>query len=219
VLHPDEDRPLMLTAAHVVGSLSLAHPLGQREVLLGAAFARPSSGDPRIGDVIASHPAEPSEEVQIDASLVRVDEHVTLTQLVRDRITSGRPRDLSGVDDLVTVFKRGINTPRLTRGLLDPTPEAFKVVLPQSGGGGALVRDYLRGWFVYGDGVPFAQPGDSGSIIVDEDDCVVAMLVALRTEPHRPPRPEDPAFVVPILDVLDGLGVSLAGPDRPCTLS
>jgi hypothetical protein len=69
VLHPDEDRPLMLTAAHVVGSLSLAHPLGQREVLLGAAFARPSSGDPRIGDVIASYPAEPSEEVQIDASL------------------------------------------------------------------------------------------------------------------------------------------------------
>ena len=78
----------MLTAAHVVGSLSLAHPLDQREVLLGAAFARPSSGDPRIGDVIASHPAEPSEEVQIDASLVRVDEHVTLTQLVRDTITS-----------------------------------------------------------------------------------------------------------------------------------
>jgi hypothetical protein len=128
----------MLTAAHVVGSLSLAHPLGQREVLLGAAFARPSSGDPRIGDVIASHPAQPSEEVQIDASLVRVDEHVTLTQLVRDTITSGRPRDLSGVDDLVTVFKRGINTPRLTRGLLDPTPEAFKVVLPQSGEGTVL---------------------------------------------------------------------------------
>ncbi len=83
----------------------------------------------------------------------------------------------------------------------------------------SLVRDYLRGWFVYGDGVPFGQPGDSGSIVVDEDDCVVAMLVALRTEPHRPPRPEDPAFVVPILDVLDGLGVALAGPDRPCTLS
>ncbi len=209
---------MMLTAAHVVGSLSAAHLLGQREVLLGRTAARASSGDPRIGEVIASHPAEPSEEVQIDACLVRVDDHVALTQVVRDTITSGRPRDLHGVDDLVTVFKHGINAPGLTRGLLDPTPEAFKVVLPQAGGP-PVVRDYLRGWFVYGDGVPFARPGDSGSIVVDEDDCVVAMVVALRTESHRPPQTEDPAFVIPILDILDGLGIGLAGPDRPCTVS
>jgi hypothetical protein len=207
----------MLTAAHVVGSLSAAHPLGQREVLFGTELARPSSADPRIGDVIASHPAEPTEEVQIDACLVRVDDHVTLTQVVRDTITSGRPRNLDGMDDFITVFKHGINAPGVTQGLLDPTPEAFKVVLPQAGGP-PVVRDYLRGWFVYGDGVPFARPGDSGSIVVDEDDCIVAMVVALRTEPYRPPQPDDPAFVVPIIDVLNGLGVALAGPDRPCTI-
>ncbi len=36
----------MLTAAHVVGSLSAAHPLGQREVLLRTGIAATTSGDP-----------------------------------------------------------------------------------------------------------------------------------------------------------------------------
>lgn len=208
----------MLTAAHVVGSLSAAHPLGQREVLLRSGVAAIPSGDSRIGDVVQSSPVEPSEEVLPDACLVRIDDHVTLGRVVREATISGRARDLSGVDDLVTVFKRGINAPGLTRGLLDPTPASLKVVLPQPGGP-PIVRDYLQGWFVHGDGVPFARPGDSGSIIVDEDECAVAMVVALETDPHRPVRAEDPAFVIPILSILDGLGVQLAGPDRPCALS
>jgi hypothetical protein len=208
----------MLTAAHVVGSLSSAYPLGQREVLLGTGVGAASSGDPRIGDVVASQPVEPCEEVRLDASLVLVDGHVTLGHVVRETVISGRARNLEGHDDLVTVFKSGINTPGLTQGLLDPTLESLKVVLPQAGGR-PIVRDYLRGWFVYGDGQPFARPGDSGSIVVDADDCAVAMIVALRTEPHREPQAEDPAFVIPILDILDGLAVRLAGPDRACVLA
>lgn len=208
----------MLTAAHVVGSLSAAHPLGQREVLLRTGVAAVPSGDPRIGDVIHSSPAEPSEEVLLDACIVRIDNHVTLGQVVRETIVSGRARDLSGSNDLVTVFKRGITTPGLTRGLLDSTPASLKVVLPQPGGP-PIVRDYLQGWFVHGEDGPFARPGDSGSIVVDEDDCVVAMVVALETDPQRPIRPEDPAFVIPILHILEGLDVRLIGPDRPCTLS
>lgn len=101
--------------------------------------------------------------------------------------------------------------------MLDPTPASLKVVLPQPGGPPA-VRDYLQGWFVHGDDGPFARPGDSGAIVVDEDDCVVAMVVALETDPQRPLRPEDPAFVIPILNILEGLDVRLTGPDRPCTL-
>lgn len=208
----------MLTAAHVVGSLSAAHPLGQREVLLRTGIVATTSGDPRIGDVIDSSPAEPSEEVLLDACLVRVEDHVTLGQTVRETITSARARDLTGLEDLVTVFKRGINPPGLTRGLLDPTPASLKVVLPQAGGP-PIIRDYLQGWFVHGDDGPFAEPGDSGSIVIDEDDCIVAMIVALETDPQRPLRPEDPAFVIPILNILDGLDIRLTGPDRPCTLS
>jgi hypothetical protein len=208
---------MMLTAAHVVGSPSSAHVLGQREVLLLSGVAAASSGDPRIGDVVLSDPAEPTEEIRLDASVVRVDGHVTLRQVVRETTTSGRARSLDGVDDLVTVFKRG-GTSGLTQGLLDPTPESLKVELPQAGGQ-PIVRDYLRGWFVEGHAGPFARPGDSGSIVVDEDECVVAMVVALRTDPRRGPRPSDPAFVIPILDVLEGLDVRLTGPDRRCTLS
>jgi hypothetical protein len=208
----------MLTAAHVVGSLSVAHVLGQHEVLLRTGLASTSSGDPRIGEVIDSAPAEPCEEVELDACLVRVEDHVKLGQVVRETITSGRARNLDGLNDLVTVFKRGANTPNLTQGLLDPTPESLKVELPQPHGP-PIVRDYLRGWFVYGEAQPFARPGDSGAIVVDEDDCVVAMVVALRTETQRAPQVDDPAFVIPILDILDGLGVRLAGPDRPCVLS
>jgi hypothetical protein len=69
-----------------------------------------------------------------------------------------------------------------------------------------------------GDGSPFARQGDSGAVVVDEDDCVVGMVVALKTATRLEPKPDDPAFVVPIVDVLNGLGVRLAGPDRACVL-
>lgn len=101
-----------------MGSLSAAHPLGQLEVLLRTGIATTTSGDPRIGDVIDSSPAEPSEEVLLDACLVRVADRVTLGQVVRETITSARARDLTGLEDLVSVFKRGINPPGLTRGQL-----------------------------------------------------------------------------------------------------
>lgn len=217
MLRSGEARPLLLTAAHVVGSLSAAHPQGRTDVLLRTGVASTSSGDPQIGEVIVSHPSEPCEEVELDACLVRVEDRVTLGSVLREHPTSGRARDLTGVEDLITVFKRGIRDPGLTRGLLDPTPVSLKVERQQPSGP-PTVRDYLRGWFVYGDEHPFARQGDSGSIVTDEDDCVVALVVALRTDPLREVRVDDPAFVVPIFDVLAGLDVRLAGPNRPCVL-
>lgn len=214
-----EGAPLLLTAAHVVGSLSAAHPLGQTEVVLGAMPISPASGDPHIGEVIVSHPPEPCDEVELDASLVRVDNDVILSGTVRETVISRRPRDLDDECEPIIVFKRGSNAPGLTEGLLDPTPESLRVELPQLGGP-PIEHDYLRGWFVHGtDGVfPFARGGDSGSIVVDEDNCVVGMVVALRSRTPYAPDPDDPAFVVPIVSVLDGLCVRLVGPDRPCTL-
>jgi hypothetical protein len=213
----DGEAAMMLTAAHVVGSLSAAHPLGWREVRLGTGTKGVSAADPRIGDVIESHPPEPCEEVKLDACLVRVDEHVTLGGGVREAIASGRARDLDGHEESVTVFKRGINDPSPTEGRLDPTPQSLRVLPTVSGQ--APVRDYLRGWFVYGIERPFARSGDSGSIVVDEDDCVVAMVVALRTRDPHAPKISDPTFVIPIIDILDGLKVRLAGPDSPSGLA
>jgi hypothetical protein len=205
---------MMLTAAHVVGSLSAAHPLGWREVRLGTGTKDLSATDPRIGDVIESHPPEPCERVELDACLVRIDEHVTLGGGVRAKIASGEARNLDGCEESVIVFKRGINDLRPTEGRLDPTPQSLRVTRPTASGQ-APVRDYLRGWFVYGVEQPFARSGDSGSIVVDEEDHVVAMVVALRTRHPHDPKIGDPTFVIPIMDILDGLKVRLAGPGGP----
>jgi hypothetical protein len=207
-----------LTAAHVLGSLSAAHPLGQTEVLLGTRLAA-SAADPRIGDVIESHPAQPCEEVELDACLVEIDEHVTLGQHVRETVLSCVPREIAEEQESIIVYKRGINAPGLTEGLLDPTPVSLRVELPQPGGP-SVTRDYLRGHFVHGTDSehPFASAGDSGSIVIDEDDCVLGMVVALQTHTPHQPQPGDPAFIVPIADILAGLRVRLHGPRRPCTL-
>jgi len=52
---------------------------------------------------------------------------------------------------------------------------------------------------------------------VDDGDCVVGLLVPVRAaDPHNVTA-EDPAFVVPIVDILDRLGLTLPGPRRSCT--
>jgi hypothetical protein len=209
---------VLLTAAHVVGSLSAAHPLGQREAVLRAGVAAASSGEPRIGDVVLSHPAQPCAEIELDACLVRVDDNVELAQTVRETITSAMPRDLSESEDMIRVHKRGLAS-GLTSGWLDPIPSSLTTTA-EAPDGERTFREYTKGWLVIGEPGPFAAPGDSGSIVVGDDDCVVGLIVALETEyPRGPLKREDPAFVVPIIDVLRGLGVELTGPSRACTLA
>jgi hypothetical protein len=208
----------MLTAAHVVGSLSEAHGPQPIEVLLGEGPAVLPS-DPRIGVVLESHPPEPCREIEVDASVVLADSNVGLHQVVRQEATSRCPRDLNSMpegDDLI-VYKRGINPPGLTAGLLDTTPTALGVELPCSDGT-AIRRDYIRGYFVVGTETthPFARPGDSGSIVIDEDDCVLGLIVAMQTDNPSDPKPDDPAFIVAITDVLEALNLELLGPNRPC---
>jgi S1-C subfamily serine protease len=119
-------------------------------------------------------------------------------------------------DNPVLVHKRGFGTGE-TNGLLIPVAESLDVEgrLPD---GSPVLRTYLRGFFVYGDGRPFAKPGDSGAIVVDDDDCVVGMIVALRAADSAHATGSDPAFVVPIGDLVEYLGVDLLGPARRCTI-
>jgi len=220
VVRRGEKEQLMLTAAHVVGSLSTAHDETLTEVLLGEGVAVLPS-DPTIGRVLASHPEDPCREIEVDASVVSAEPGVSFNRVIREAETSRRPRDLNDLpegQDLV-VFKRGMNTPGLTEGLLDTTPSSLAVELPRSDGT-AVRRDYLRGYFVTGteENDPFARQGDSGSVVVDEDDCVLGLVVALRISDPTNPHPQDPAFVVAITDVLEALDLELTGPDRPCTL-
>jgi len=209
---PDGE-PLALTAAHVVGSLSAAHGQNPTEVLLTQNVA-PGSGDPRLGFVAGSHPAEPCEEVEIDASLVLLDNDVEAGNVLRETQMSGRPLDLDQIREEIPVYKRGMTTPHLTSGMLDPDVRSLKVLAPSAG----CDREYVRGFFVYGadPDAPFAKPGDSGAIVVDDDDRVVGMVVAVKlTNPRsRTPELDDPAFVVAMTDILAALDFQLPGPDR-----
>ena len=211
----NEGRELFLTAAHVVGSLSPAHGIDPTEVLLQIGVGAAGSGDPVIGRVVKSSPEEPTETVQLDASLVSTSENVTLGAVVRSTICSGRPRHLDDATDFIPVFKRGMRS-GLTSGLLDPTPVTARINL--AGVEGKSVR-YQEGWWVEGDEAAFARPGDSGAIVIDADDCVIGMVVAVDSENPADVQPSDRAFVISVADLIDGLDIALVGPDRPCTVA
>lgn len=209
---------LALTAAHVVGSLSWAHGAGRSDVWLAVASGVPGSGDPNVGQVIVSHPPEPCEDVELDVALIAPAGEVTLRDVVRAECLSGIPRDVEATaedDNAVLVYKRGSQGP-LTEGLLEPFATSVVLESPQPDGS-RIARSYARVFLVHGVGQPFARPGDSGSVVIDDDDCVVGILVGLR--PNNGRIDEDaPAIVVPIIDILETLGLELLGPARPCTL-
>jgi Trypsin len=213
-------RTFLLTAAHVVGSLSWAHPSHRMDVLLAANSGVPGSGDPTIGHVHLSHPPEPCEEVELDASLIAAVNGVTLNDIVRDECLSGIARDVEATavdDNPVIVYKRGIREPKLTSGLLEPF--AISALLEsQLPDGTRALRRYLRVFRVYGDEGPFAKPGDSGSVVIDADDCVVGVLVGLGRTDGSAVDENTPGIVVPIIDILDTLDLELLGPQRPCTV-
>jgi hypothetical protein len=210
----------LLTAAHVIGSLSWAHGSERTDVLLAENSGVPGSGDPIVGHVHSSHPAEPCQEVELDVSLVTTVDGVTLNDIVREQGLSGIARDVEATaldDNPVIVHKRGITEPKLTSGLLEPF--AVSVLLEsQLPGGASTWRRYLRVFRVYGDQGQFAKPGDSGAVVIDDDDCVVGMLVGLACADRTAIDENTPGIVVPIVDILETLGLELLGPKRPCTV-
>ncbi len=214
-----EGRRGLLTAAHVVGSLSEAAE-GTGRVLYVASFGASSSADRVIGEVVLSHPDRYDvTEVGLDAALVEPADWVACSNIPRETITSCIARDVEAsaeADNPVIVHKRGFKTDQTT-GMLVPAPESLEVEgkLPD---GTIVLRNYLRGYFVFGDEVPFAKDGDSGSIVVDDDDCVVGMVVAVRPARRGQITAADPAFVVPIHDIIERLDLELLGPSRSCTV-
>lgn len=210
----------LLTAAHVIGSLSWAHGSERTDVLLAENSGVPGSGDPIVGHVHSSHPAEPCQEVELDVSLITAVNGATLNDIVREQNLSGIARDVEATaldDNPVIVHKRGITEPKFTTGLLEPF--AVSVLLEsQLPSGTSTWRRYLRVFRVYGDQGQFAKPGDSGAVVIDDDDCVVGMLVGLACTNMSAIDENTPGIVVPITDILDTLNLELPGPQRPCTV-
>ncbi len=112
-------------------------------------------------------------------------------------------RDLWIADDKldVAVRKLGAQT-RETAGTLKPVAADNRVK--------DLSARYSEGWWVYGDGCAFAERGDSGAIVIDEQRKAVGMLVAVEhdgTEGDHPPG----AFVHGVKQIFKALEIAPYG--------
>lgn len=202
----------LLTAAHVVGSLSQAFG-STDEVLLGFLGAG-SALDQNVGRVIRSAPALPTDQIYVDAALVGLAPGVTGIEEIREERPNGRARDIIAQGQThgeIVVHKRGPNG--FTSGLLILEPTILRARTP--GPAGPVNVVYYNGYWIHGtdDGRAFAGPGDSGSAVIDDDDCIVGMVVAVENDSGDP---STRAFYVPIVPILDELDVELIGPTRPC---
>ena len=105
---------------------------------------------------------------------MRPNHNVHLNDVVHTEHPSGIVRDITiePMQDQIIVHKRGING--FTSGLLERQP-AIVVDAELRRPGDELVHvTYYDGYFIHStDDQPFARDGDSGSIVVDNDDCVV----------------------------------------------
>jgi len=109
-------------------------------------------------------------------------------------------QDLWIADDKlnVAVRKLGAQT-RETTGALKPVAADNRVK--------DLSVRYSEGWWAYGDGGAFAEPGDSGAIVIDEEHKAVGMLVAVEhdgTDGDEPPG----AFVHGIKQIFRALEIA-----------
>lgn len=193
---------VVLTAAHAIGSMSPGHGRNDR-VKFGTGGQSGGSHDGILGTVLRSAPASPSNTLTVDAALVSPVNNISTSRVVRAGAkTLGTPRDLlaEAPEDYVRVHKRGAST-GLTSGYLEP--EAVAHVLKDSTHGEC---NYLDGFLIEGDdGEHFAKGGDSGSVVIDDEDRVVGMVVGVLNETRR-------AFCVPIVPILEELDIHLLGP-------
>jgi len=199
-LHGEGD--VLLTAAHVVGSLAEGHDETDRVATLG---------DQIFGQVLRSVPAVNDDqadplELEIDASIIKPKWNVRSPRVVDDVDVSGGIYDLSTHDfDAAPIFvKRGATT-GVTRGCLVDTAADFHV--------DTSTRElyYPSGLLIDSMGADlFATSGDSGAIVVAEDGLVLGLVVGVFKPTKADPSPS--TFCLPIGPILDALEVDLIGP-------
>jgi hypothetical protein len=142
----------------------------------------------------------------VDAVLIEPLPGVEASRDVSDNISAHGdyyedPLDPSLLE--VRVFKAGARS-GLTSGLITQIGASFTVTHAQ----GQI--QYPLGFLIMSDteGIPFAQPGDSGSAVVDEGGRLLGLIVAMQ------PADRDPsalAFAIPIAPVISELGIQLIG--------
>ena len=191
-LDDDRDDLLLLTAAHVCGSLSPAGP-GQHRVLHHAISASQDLGHP-LGEVRRCVPDDPNAPlVPIDAAVIKPNQNITLQRAIGRGIPPAGVRDLlaDAPDDFVVVHKDGAATGP-TVGLLEPVPaDEF-----------TDTHHYTQGWWIEGIAGDFAHRGDSGSVVTDEEGFAVGMAVAVTQPDTGEPTLTFCQAIVPVLQAL-----------------
>jgi len=177
------------------------------DVFAGLGRAGGSLDEP-IGQLLRSEPICGIDEVTMDASVIQPDPGVKLGRRVRTGNAVRRIRDIDcePVGTEVIVYKRGATQNHLTSGLLAvksvDADITCRIGLHKHE---TTTRAYFDGYWIEGtDPHAFARDGDSGSIVVDEYDRLVGMVVAVTGDGNAP---GDRAFCIPIARVLDALNV------------
>ena len=159
-----------------------------------------------IGHSGASVPAGPTAACEVDAALIQPLEDVTCTRNIGGETQTHRgyyQPDDAHLENL-QVVKSGAMT-GVTRGRICETGVSL---MTRSAHG--LINYSFGYWVMHEqDGIPFALPGDSGSVVVAMDGRLVGLLVAMQ-DPMQDPGAA--AFVVPIAPILAALNIGLIGP-------
>jgi hypothetical protein len=197
---------VLLAAAHTVGALSPGFGRTNR-VMFGSSSMVGGSTDELLGQLIRSVPTAPCQELDVDAAIVRPAGGVQLRREISGGPTMGSARDLltETLKEPIPVHKRGART-GFTSGWLHTATTT--VTLDDATQGACL---YLDAFLIEpSSSDAFALPGDSGSIVVDDHDRVVGMVVGVLGKMQK--ENERPAICFPIMPTLDALDVDLIGP-------
>lgn len=116
-------------------------------------------------------PLYPQPSVAVDAAVIKLADDVEFDNAIGGHVPTAFNDLWANPPDFdLPVLKHGAAT-ELTRGTLTPIASDHRVE-------GFFPR-YTSGWWAYGDDQPFAVPGDSGSMVVDEEHRLIGMAVAI----------------------------------------
>ena len=194
----DDDDRLILTAAHLLigmgdGARVLSAPRGPEPGSDHGTFC---------GTIRRRVPLEHVADIPVDAAVIKPPREVVCSNVLECGAPNGIC-DLLVVDDdstVIDVQKHGAQT-GLTRGQLLPIVADHRMK--------DMAARYSYGWWVSGNnGVPFADKGDSGSIVVDDAKRIVGMVVAIE-HPATDPGTHPAAFVHGIKQIFAALRIAL----------
>ncbi len=169
----DEDRRLVLTAAHLF-----------RDIKDGATIAGYPGGGPEpantdgecFGLLRRRVPLYFLPSIAVDAAVIKPFPDTECSNDMGTRTPCGI-RDLllkSEQDTAIAVRKHGASTGETIGELLSIQSDHYME---------DVEARYSTGWWAYGSaGAPFAARGDSGSVVLDDQSHVVGMLVAVNRQ-------------------------------------